>query len=170
MPRGNVTQSHRQNEIPDFRLLGHVPPPCCLEEAGLVCAVGLLKTQIFKISHCSDSKVWGAEGGGSRYSLRKESQPYSFPAVTATHSTHAQCFQLNVMMPKALTSWSFSKDSVLLLWSPPPGRLLQAPGSESHPRFDRPQRAPEHQTCTASSSSTSSPCVSRGTSKSIHQN
>lgn len=35
----------------------------------------------------------------------------------ARHSTHAQCFQLNVMMPKPLTSWSCSKRQC----SPPSG-------------------------------------------------
>lgn len=50
MPRGNVTQSHTGRmrfQTSDFWVMC-LPRPCCLEEAGLVCAVGLLKTQIFK--------------------------------------------------------------------------------------------------------------------------
>lgn len=50
MPRGNVTQSHTGRmrfQTSDFWVMC-LPQPRCLEEAGLVCAVGLLKTQIFK--------------------------------------------------------------------------------------------------------------------------
>lgn len=46
VPRGNVTQSHTSRmrfQISDFWVM-YLPRPCCLEEAGLVRAVVLLKT------------------------------------------------------------------------------------------------------------------------------
>lgn len=46
VPRDNVTQSHTSRmrfQISDFWVM-YLPRPCCLEEAGLVHAVVLLKT------------------------------------------------------------------------------------------------------------------------------
>ena len=50
VPRGHVTQSHTDRmrfQTSDFWVMC-LPRPRCLEEAGLVCAVVLLETQISK--------------------------------------------------------------------------------------------------------------------------
>ena len=140
------SEPHRQNEIPDLRLLGHVPPPTTLPGGGrasLCCGSAwnpdLQKSPTALTVKSREQRV-GVQGIASG---RNPSPTPSQLVPQARHSTHAQCFQLNVMMPKALTSWSCSKRQCSPPSGLPPslGRLLQPPGFESHPKFDRPQRA-----------------------------
>lgn len=123
MPRGNVTQSHTSRmrfQISDFWVM-YLPRPRCLEEAGLVCAVVLLKTPSDLQKPPTALTVKSGEQRVGVQGIASGGNPSPIPSQLvppARHSTHghqqdtqpmdAQCFQVNVMMPNALTSWSCS--------------------------------------------------------------